>query len=352
VRMVKVQLQQAADAAAKYAIDGLPGGTQTAKNNAVAAAADNTADGTSVVVNPNADVEFGTWDGQNFTVLTGAAQSQANAVRVTARRTAANGNAVPLFFAKVIGQSTCDVTATSIAAASQTTPSGFVGLSKVEFKNNTFVGSYDSSVTTNPTQAGASDNALLGSNGGIKGGNNAVLRGNVDLGPKGNLDSVSVSGSTSTASTDLSVPSLPSWSPGVNPGGVSQSYSVSSSVVLPGGSYWFTSLTVDGTLSFSGPTTLYINGNADVSGTLMPADKLPADLRIYQYGSHNFGDDTANNTTLIADVIAPGSALSAKNNLTFLGRAIFDQIKTQNNATFFYDTSLPPLSGEGSAVVH
>ena len=115
-RLVKTQLQNAADAAARYAAAGMQTSITVAKSNAVSAAGNNTADGSSVVVDPNNDVEFGSWDKTNhtFTVLTGAALSGADAVRVTCRRTAARGNPVPLTFEPVIGHSTCDVTASAI----------------------------------------------------------------------------------------------------------------------------------------------------------------------------------------------------------------------------------------------
>src|SRR6266446_5944739 len=123
-RLVKVQLQGAADAAARYAITGMSSGISAAQANAVAAAASNTADGTAVVVDPNTDVEFGTWDSGSgtFTVLAGPARSSANAIRVWARRTAARGNAVSVSFGGLIGKSTCDVTASCIASVISTSP--------------------------------------------------------------------------------------------------------------------------------------------------------------------------------------------------------------------------------------
>src|SRR5579884_4032413 len=89
VRVVKSQLQQAADAASRYAAAGLVAGTTSAQNNAVSAAADNTADGTPVTLNPNTDVEFGIYNSSTgtFTKLPAGSTSVATAVRVTARRT-------------------------------------------------------------------------------------------------------------------------------------------------------------------------------------------------------------------------------------------------------------------------
>src|SRR5829696_8512658 len=89
VQMIKGELRAAADAAARAGAAGLPSIT-AAQDQAVAAAGQNRADGSAVSVDA-ADVELGTWDAEKrtFTPLTGAARAGADAVRVTAGRTAA-----------------------------------------------------------------------------------------------------------------------------------------------------------------------------------------------------------------------------------------------------------------------
>lgn len=350
VRVVKGSLQHAADAGARYAATGLgSGGVGAAQSNAVIAAGNNTADNSPVVVDPNNDVEFGTWDSAHstFTVLTGSARSSANAVRVTCRRTTARGNAVPLWFAPVIGKTTADVTVQAIASVKPQGPSGFVGFTNVDFKNNTFFGSYNPAVTTTPTQGTAGSKAQVESNGAVTGGNNSNINGDVKLGPSGQVNGVGVSGTQQTQPSDLTVPTLPPWSPQSNPGGIPQDYTVSSNVTLPGGSYWFTSLTVSGSLTFSGPAVVYINGNADITSSIGPASGVPSDLTIYQYGSSTFGDPNANNMTITADVLAPNSTFQAKNNLNYYGSGVFASISVWNNANFFYDQTISPTGGGG-----
>ena len=112
VYVVKAELQVAADSAARYAAAGLvSGGPSQARSNAVAAASDNTADGTGVSLDRARDVELGAWDASNrtFTLLNGSAESSSTAVRVTVRRTAARGNATSLMFARVVGISAVEV---------------------------------------------------------------------------------------------------------------------------------------------------------------------------------------------------------------------------------------------------
>src|SRR5689334_19830166 len=115
--VARSELQAAADASARYALSGLSRGTDEAQNRAVDAANDNTADGTSVQIQMS-DVEFGRWDkdAKAFTVLSGAARDSANAVRVTAQRTAARGNPVNLSFASIVGRGSMDVQASAIAS--------------------------------------------------------------------------------------------------------------------------------------------------------------------------------------------------------------------------------------------
>lgn len=114
VLVVRSELQQAADAAARYGASGLKYGTSTARTYAVAAAGDNKADGTSVTLDPNLDVEFGTWDAaaKRFTVA--GAGVTPDSIRVTARRTRARGNAIQLAFGRMIGMTSADAAPSSV----------------------------------------------------------------------------------------------------------------------------------------------------------------------------------------------------------------------------------------------
>lgn len=118
VQLAKTELQAAADAAARYGVTGLSSGVNTVQSRVAAAAAQNKADGSAVSIDTNNDIEFGVWDPllKQFTVLTGSQRNGATAIRVTARRTAARGNAIPLLWGAVIGKRTCDVTAQSVVS--------------------------------------------------------------------------------------------------------------------------------------------------------------------------------------------------------------------------------------------
>src|SRR5206468_580775 len=117
VQLVKSQLHNAADAAALAAGDVMLSDPVGARTVAIQIAQANKSENLLVKLDATADVEFGTWNpgAKAFTPLSSAMLNNANAVRITARRTSARGNAVDLPFAKLIGMNTCDVSASAIA---------------------------------------------------------------------------------------------------------------------------------------------------------------------------------------------------------------------------------------------
>ena len=118
VQMVKTQLRTAVDAAARAGASGLEIGVAEALSRARATARANKADGASVDLDANLDVELGLWNAttRKFTKLTGAAQAGANAIHVIARRTEERGNAVRMTFAHFVGHASHNVQADAIAA--------------------------------------------------------------------------------------------------------------------------------------------------------------------------------------------------------------------------------------------
>jgi Flp pilus assembly protein TadG len=122
VQLAKGELEHAADAAARFGATGLALGTSTASANAVQAAADNVADGSSVVLDPNNDIDFGIWSTTAHTYTQMPVGSAGiNAIRVHARRTASRSTGIPLLFGELFGQQTCDVNATAVAMLSNKT---------------------------------------------------------------------------------------------------------------------------------------------------------------------------------------------------------------------------------------
>lgn len=119
VRLVKTQLQVAAGAAARASIVEISDGTSSVKDAAVNVGAKNSADGIPVVIKRN-DVTLGRWDNAAGTFT--ATGSNANAVRVTARRAAGSGGGVPLLFASVLGFNTLNLNVTVVAMTTGSSP--------------------------------------------------------------------------------------------------------------------------------------------------------------------------------------------------------------------------------------
>ena len=308
VYLVRSELQLAADAAARYAAAGfVDGGITGAEDNAVNAADDNTADGTPVVLQPAEDIEFGTWNAstRQFTTLAGPARAGADAIRVIARRTSARRNAVPLGLGRVVGLTSCDAQATSVARLARRGGAAFVGIGQMQVGNNVVIAGYNSAAGA-PGGANLNDSVTIGSNGQTEIGNNGEFGGSVLLGPLGSFSGPSVT--VDRLTSVLSYP--PVESPTVASSGALFVPSHTTRT-LAGGTHSFTSVTLDehAELIFTGPATVYVDGdlNAANDPVVMGFDSLPGNLRIRVRGSHqvSFG----NNASLYYDINLPsGSA--------------------------------------------
>jgi Flp pilus assembly protein TadG len=118
VQTAKTELRRAADAAARAGAAYIPQGTSAVQSAAIAIASQNKCDGASVVLT-NSNVSVGIWNKSTNTFSTSGSADNVttfNAVQISALRTKANGNPIPLLFGSILGASTCNVTATSVAA--------------------------------------------------------------------------------------------------------------------------------------------------------------------------------------------------------------------------------------------
>ncbi|MGA3067962.1 MAG: TadG family pilus assembly protein [Tepidisphaeraceae bacterium] len=111
--VAKSELRRVADAAARAAVSQIAVGTSAAQTAATSVASQNYVDGVPITLNLS-DIIVGNWNSTTNTFTAGGTPS--NAVEVYARRTTANGNPISLLFGKMIGVSTVDVWASSIAA--------------------------------------------------------------------------------------------------------------------------------------------------------------------------------------------------------------------------------------------
>lgn len=337
VQLAKSQLRHAVDAAARYAVTGLSDSSHLSKAQAVASA--NTCDGSPVLLQ-SGDVETGIWANGVFT----PDSASPNAVRVTARRISGRGNAIPLLFAQIVGKASCNISAVAIATQKPGLPYAFVGLDGFDVKNNLVAASYDSSTTQTPESGNRKNGGMIGSNGSITAKNNEVV-GSVVLGPGGthnlDLDSPAV-----VLTEPIPEPTIDfSTAPASNPNGMPKNLTVNGTLLLPGGTYSFTSITLknNAKLSFTGPANLYVDGNVTFEnrGTITAYAGIPANLKIRQRGAGSeFGTSSANSVNVTADLDAPDSQFSAKNSAVLKGRAIFKSINAKNNLEVYYDEQL------------
>lgn len=118
VQLARTQMQNAADAAARYAVTGLynrTDGLTMSRSMAAAAVAENWVDGTRAAIDQTRDVEYGTWNTSTKSFTPVANSDDANAVRITVRRTKTANGQIPLIFGKMIGIDGVDLMISSVA---------------------------------------------------------------------------------------------------------------------------------------------------------------------------------------------------------------------------------------------
>src|SRR5438874_2602782 len=161
LRVARVQLGSAADASALAGAQKVPLGFSdnlaSAQSAAIAVAVANVAiqgTGNAVPVNLEAvnDIQFGYFDtstgiwtvaGSSYRGHT-VVNNECNAAHVTARRIAARGTSVGLFFARAIGLNTMDIASEAIAVVrGRRFAFGIVGLDSFIMNGNTLTDSYN-----------------------------------------------------------------------------------------------------------------------------------------------------------------------------------------------------------------
>lgn len=351
VQVTKTELQVAADAAARAAAAQLSNGVAATQNAAVTWAGYNKADGTSVVINAANDVEFGTWTTgtRTFAVLSGAARSSANAVRITARRTAANGNAIRLTFAPIFGMNTCDAKASATVMVTGNVY-GIIGLSSINLNTTGVWDSYVSSVAAYSAGT-ASSNAIAASNGDLS-LNGDTVKGDAHPGIGGSVTGgTGVTGSKSQLTSTLSYTSVSTASyaasnnnaslPGAQFDGTDWGESGASTVTIPGGTYYMRDFKLSGNtvLNMTGPVTICAYGATSISsGTINSYQNLPANFKLRLPSGATF--QMRFNTTVYADIYAPDSAISMSGASTLYGRVVGASLQQTGTGSIHQDESL------------
>ena len=360
VQVARSELQAAADAAARYAVTILGGGAQPSQviNGALDAAGDNRADGQTVVLQ-RTDVELGRWDATAGQFR--ANQLPADAVRVTARRTAATGQPVPLMFGQVVGKPTMDVTAVAVALWTAR-PLGIIGTDSIDMGSKALTDSYDSS-------AGAYSAATARSQGDIKTNGDIDLSGTVlihgDARP-GNGRRVTtgpgvvISGVTTPLTSRLSFPSVSAGSAAtVNDNANVPAAFVSNGrltiggsdvVRLPAGTYYFTGLSMSGSgvLELQGPVTMYVNGDVTLGEGARTWASRPIYFELRVIGGGTVQLNTGADVHAI--VYAPDARVLIGGSGELFGSIIGRSLRVTAHGGIHFDESLPGGAGAVSLV--
>jgi Flp pilus assembly protein TadG len=358
VHFAKLQLQVAADAAARAACQALPNGTVAAQNAAVAVAAANKVDGSPVNLNPSTDLTFGVWNPTTkaFTPLAGAAIANANAVRVAPVRSKAHGNAVSLSLASVVGIGTCDIAASGTACRGGNVGAySLIGLNGIVMSGSGFTDSYNA-LQGPYSVASAHHKGSIASNGNISLQGSARVDGDARCGV-GMTTTVQgtalVTGLNAPLGSVMTYPSATLPSSYQNLGDVSMS---SGTVDIPGGTYYIGHLTLSGTsvINWTGPTVLYIGYSYNVSGgaQINTYRSLPANRILKFLPTCTTATWTGTNQN-VGEMYAPDTDFTIGGTVDLYGRVVARTLNVNTDGGLHYDESLGPPGGvnAGAAVI-
>ncbi len=352
VQVAKTQLQNVADAAARAGMSGLATSPTAAQNNAISVAAQNTVNASTYTLT-TADIDLGTWNSgpKTLTVLTGAAQSSATAVRINAHAT------IPLVFGKIVGMNSVSIHAVSVA----TTPAqnyGIVGITSISMSSTGVYDSYDSSAGVYSVGS-AHSLAKAASNGNITLAAGSTAKGDTHPGVGKTSSGGTVTGSRTALGTNMSFASVAAGSYATTNDNASIAYAMTNGSVIisfsgpasfPGGVYYLKDLSLSGgcTITGTGTAALYVYGNCTLNNCNLNAyQQRPTNFRIYLLPGATL---TLQNTSSInADIYCPDSAVSLSSASTLYGRIIAASITQTGTGGIHQDESLP--QGLGSNLV-
>jgi hypothetical protein len=300
---------------------------------------------------------LGRWDAAARTFA--EAGTPTNAVRVRARRTTARGGAVPLAFGQVLGLPTRTCRPRAWPSSSRPSPKyAIVGLDSVAMSG----GVADVGVLVRDRGHGRPARARRQQRGhqpagvGYIDGDARPGTGKVVISGGG-----LVAGSTAPLDATLSYPNATAGAAATTNNNaflgtaMNSTGSVSYSgplAVVPGGVYYLNHVSVSGTISFAGPTTIYCYGSFTLSGQLAASGNIPDNLRIVMCpgpgGAAPGAVNISGGSPLYATVYAPQSAVNKSGGNHIYGSIVGRSVVVSGSGTIFYDLSLgtgtPPAS--------
>ena len=362
----RTELQRSADAAALAAATRLPN-----QANATAYGVDCSANNKTTIC-PQLSTqafEYGHWSRKTSTFTTPTpAFRNTNAVRVTIKRTSANGNPLNLFFGRILGKNSTDITVTSVAFNDRGLCGPFIGIQSADIGGNMTTDSYDSD--DGSYSAGtASDRGSICSDGDVVVHGDAEVNGDARAGEGGEVTingSPTITGNIGNRVKPLDLP-IPNAGPyasnndnddlpevlrlnaqgngnhWVSPVDNQMDFRLNAGDVyyMPTGTYYFRDMLLNGgaILHIAGDVTIYVtrdltfNGGSFVITDASKAENLTINMTggvaNITFGSPFFGVLYAPNT----DVTISGDA-------DVYGAVVGKTLKVTGNALGHYDESL------------
>jgi Flp pilus assembly protein TadG len=366
IAYARTELQRTADAVALAAAAQLPD-TDAAKTDGIAVSTSNSSAISPTLANTN--FEFGHWSRKTntFTTPTPAFRGT-NAVRVTIKRTQANGNPLNLFYGRVLGKSTTDVTVTAVGFNDRGLCGPFIGITSADIGGNMHTDSYDSD-DGSYAAASASYRGSVCSDGDVKVHGDASIYGDARAGVNGEVTvdgNPEITGNIGNRVKPLDLPSVDAspyeysnnnsslpkvlrlnaqgngnhWvSPVDNQGDFK--LNAGDTYNMPGGTYYFRDMLLNGgaILNITGDVTIYVtrdltfNGGSFVNNVTNKAENLTINMTggvaAITFGSPFYGV-----------LYAPDTDVTISGDADVYGAVVADDLRITGNAIGHYDESL------------
>lgn len=374
---VRTELQRTADACAMAAAARLPDQSLATTTAHAVAAENNWSSGVRIgdgdeLHGSDLDpmwIEFGLWDRDTATFTTPTPSGKStNAVRVTLRRTQASRNALRLFFARVLGTSTTDVSASAIAMYDRWLCGPFVGIDWLSVPGTPKTDSFD---TAEGSYGGANvkDRGSICSDGPVGVDGAAVVWGDARAGKDYGVTitgGASVTGSIGSRPRPLNLPPVNATAAATNNNNdqiplVREGQSLRSpvdenrnflldgnkSIDLPPGTYHVHDFTLAGSSVFnvSGPTTIYVTGNLYRGGmvTVNNSTQLPANLKILMTGGTA---QVTSGNDFYGVIYAPNTSVTVDGSSDLYGAVVGKTLTITGSGAGHYDESLELAEAE------
>jgi Flp pilus assembly protein TadG len=343
MRLVRGQLQSAADAAALACIQAFDMDTDAASYVAENFAGLNNAAGKPVKLNRDKDILFGVFDEVNKVLVPVALDQRENcdAVQVTVHSTG-----TPFYFAPMIGLTNFNMTATATARFRCAGGGNFVGTKKVELKNDAYTDSYNSALG-NYSAGKATSEGGVSSNKEVKLSDSSIVKGNAYLGPGASIDGAPT-GKIVELDAPMSYPevnyseaaaannnaSIPNTTNGKKPyDGKKLEVKTNDTLNLPPGVYLFEEVKLEdnATVIISDRTRIFVTKKVDAeNGNLQNQTKIPTNLQVYSMQADPLDEiKLPKNFNTYALIYCPSAKVTKKGSSHFFGGIIAEELKSE-----------------------